>query len=199
MKSELQLLEEMKAIQSKLSARDLWEKIGERNGWTYPRKRGWGVAIVERILSRVKVDSKRGCWNWIGSTKGHGYASMGITYAPKVFKAEAVSRISYLEFIGPIPKGLHALHTCDNPKCVNPFHIFLGTNLQNVRDKIFKGRSAVTSGEKNGRRKLSNPQVIKMRELYRMKSKTHRELAVLFGVSQAVAYRIVKGQSWKHI
>lgn len=82
-----------------------------------------------------KVEKSDGCWEWQGSrTKGYGKfwaGSGGLVRAP---------RFSWKLHNGPIPDGLHVLHSCDNPPCVRPDHLFLGTNLENIRDRMAKGR-----------------------------------------------------------
>lgn len=97
-------------------------------------------SLEERFLE--KFDQTEGCWNWKGSIKksmrpGHGgYGQFAIT-PEEVFSAH---RFSYLWFVGEIPEGLQVLHSCDNRKCVNPDHLFLGTHQDNMDDMKRKGR-----------------------------------------------------------
>lgn len=78
------------------------------------------------------------CWVWTASGDGHGYGRIATTMAQGPVK---VHRVSWELHNGPIPPGLHVLHRCDNPPCVNPAHLFLGTFSDNMMDKCLKGRA----------------------------------------------------------
>lgn len=89
----------------------------------------------ERFWLKVDRSDTNGCWEWTGTKRGYGYgafAYQGVTVV--------ASRFSYELHYGPIPDGMLVLHRCDNPACVNPSHLFLGTNKDNTRDMIDKGR-----------------------------------------------------------
>ncbi len=96
---------------------------------------------------------------------------------------------------GDIPKGLMVLHTCDNPPCVRPSHLFLGTHLDNMRDMIEKDRAA--TGMRNGRNtiKLTEKEVKEIR----IDTRTQREIAKSFNVSQTAVCKIKNRITWKHI
>lgn len=88
------------------------------------------------IINSFKLDEKTGCWNWIGTKNAQGY---GHSYWDgKVVKAHRLSAMLWLKF--DIKSQLKVLHRCDNPSCINPKHLFVGTSLQNVADCISKGR-----------------------------------------------------------
>lgn len=95
---------------------------------------------MERFIAKVeKTDT---CWNWTGAIRGKGYGAF--KYNERVLDAH---RVSYMIHIGPIPEGLLVCHTCDNRKCVNPAHLFLGTYTDNMQDCIKKGRFCKTNNK----------------------------------------------------
>lgn len=94
------------------------------------------LSIKERLLSFISIDDISGCWNWTGSTsRGYGQLSKGWKKAP--YKAH---RLSYELFVGAIPDGLVIRHKCDNPRCANPSHLEIGTQQDNVTDRVVRGR-----------------------------------------------------------
>jgi len=107
-------------------------------------------------------------------------------------KCLSMSRFIYEQKKGPIPPNNHVLHSCDNPCCINPDHLFLGTNLDNIRDKVNKGRQA--KGSSAGSAKLKEEQVLEIKT----SSLSDQELAQKFNVSKVTIHRIRTGTSWKH-
>ena len=93
-------------------------------------------ALIRRFISHVAINPSTGCWEWTGKSIRKGYGQMRVD----TIKKESAHRLSYKIFKGEISDGLQVCHTCDNPKCVNPSHLFLGTNMDNVLDSIKKGR-----------------------------------------------------------
>jgi hypothetical protein len=121
-------------------------------------------------------------------------------------------RFSYYLFIGPIPDGMKVLHKCDNPNCVNPRHLFLGTNLDNTRDMVHKGRQRfdrspgpgedACKGEDHGMSRLTEEDVREIRLRYRRKNyhQSNRDaLAREFGVNPNQILKIVRRRQWTHI
>jgi hypothetical protein len=134
-----------------------------------------------------------GCWNWIGDTDDGGYGV--VTYHGKGWKAH---RLSWLYHNGSIPDApLCVLHTCDNPPCCNPAHLFLGTKPQNNSDCKAKGRLAV--GENSSNAKLTAAAVLSIRQQWANQSKTVRQLANENAVTVVTIRSVLKREYWKHI
>lgn len=91
--------------------------------------------MVDAVLFYVESVTAPGCWEWTGTKDKHGYGRVRVDQR----KARA-HRVAWEAFKGEIPAGLHVLHRCDNPGCVNPEHLFLGTHGDNMRDREAKGR-----------------------------------------------------------
>lgn len=156
--------------------------------------------VVNRFWAKVSKDGPRHpvlgkCWLWVGGSSG-GYGS--------IFSAgrkQKVHRYAYKLLVGDVADNICVLHRCDNPSCVNPEHLFLGTQQDNIADMVSKNRQTGAVGERNGNTKLTEDQVREVRRLYRYKSRTHGiyALAERFGVSDSTIHFIVQGKRWKHV
>jgi len=149
--------------------------------------------LPEIVRWSKKVRHRGTCWIWIGSTYRGGYGHFRRKIKGKwvMYKAH---RYSYELHTGHIPAGLCVLHTCDNPSCVNPEHLFLGTYADNNADKVAKGRGRY--GVKEGFHKLSWPVVDDIRKKYN-EGYTYKELEVMFNTSKPQISRVIKEQTWK--
>ena len=141
------------------------------------------ATLEERFWS--KVDTSGSCWLWQGAKQRDGYGSFG---APATRRAH---RIAYELAHGPIPVGLFVCHTCDNPGCVNPAHLFLGTHQDNMADQRAKGRGRL--GLRNGRGKLSDAQIADIRARFTMGERAS-DLAEVFGVTTRHIQKVVTGK-----
>lgn len=139
-----------------------------------------------------KIDFTQSCWQWTAYLDKSGYGQF--RDGKKQVKAH---RYSWIISYGEIPDGLCVLHKCDNPRCVNPAHLFLGTIQDNNLDKTIKGRSAKHEG--NGRAELSELDVEQIRFTYRRNSNgwfSQKGLSWIYGVTQVQIGRIVNGKNW---
>lgn len=148
-------------------------------------------------LYMSKVEKTDKCWNWIGQKTIDGYGRRRVNG-----KKLLAHRIMWMSSHGEIEHGMCVLHKCDNPSCVNPDHLFIGTHQVNMDDKRNKERQSKASGEKNGSVKLTKKDVDEIRKLYTKGSNLKSEyslpgLAKKYGVSFAQIYRIVNFISWK--
>ena len=110
-----------------------------------------------------------------------------------------VHRLAYQIHVGPIPEDLHVLHRCDVPSCVNPEHLFLGTNADNVADKMAKGRHVAKPGSLNGNSVLVESQVTDIAAHILKAEETFKRIAVKFGVSKSLITSINLGRSWGQV
>lgn len=149
------------------------------------------VARAFRFWRKVKKGKDDECWNWIGSIGPDGYGAVYIGPAGAVRQLKA-HRISYVYTNGPIPDGMCVLHKCDNPSCVNPAHLFLGTRKDNNLDKVQKGRQPHNQGETNPRAKLTRQGAEEIRKMLDA-GYTQTELARMFDIGQAQISRVKRG------
>lgn len=165
------------------------------SGWNSKAIAGNCYAKIDselRFWSRVRKTD--GCWIWTGTPSRTSHCQF---CAPngKVY----VHRYAYELTYGPIPLGMFVLHRCDNPRCVNPLHLFLGTQRDNVQDCISKGRKPIihagAKGLKNASAKLSEADVLNIRA----ESGTVISLAAKYGVTPATISKIRLRRTWRHI
>lgn len=149
----------------------------------------------DHFWGKVRIKGKNECWEWKNPKSRNDYISFRI-----LGRTTSCHRISWELTFGAIPSGLFVLHHCDNPICVNPNHLFLGTQTDNMRDKMEKGRWRGNNlcGEKASNVKLSKRDVLRILNLSR-RGKTRYELADKFGVSYSAIKSILTGNSWSSI
>lgn len=148
--------------------------------------------IIKRFWDNVNVGEVYECWEWKRGTCSGGYAGMSINNT-----SFQMHRYSYIINRGPIPPRMEVMHACDNRRCVNPFHLSLGTTLDNQQDAAKKGRKP--RGSNNAAAKLSEDDVREVRRLYAAGNASQRELARRFGVSQPAIRYAINGSTWGHI
>ncbi len=136
------------------------------------------------------------CWLWTAHTN-HGYGR--IYRGVKGRRMILAHNASWILHRGPIPSGKEVCHHCDNPSCVRPGHLWIGTHADNCRDRDIKGRNVAPMGEAQGGHKLTSEQVLEIRSRYASGGISQLSLARLFGVSERNVNFIVHRMSWKHI
>jgi hypothetical protein len=145
---------------------------------------------IERFWSYVDVKGLFDCWEWKGGFSNSGYGQFKANG-----KVKQSHRFAYESYYGEIPEGLHILHKCHNRKCCNPFHVYAGTNQDNINDKVGAGRQS--RGETSGRSNLTSMQIIEIRENKLNLSRV--ELGKIYQVNPATISKIALHKSWKHI
>lgn len=140
-----------------------------------------------------KVQKTESCWLWTASTaiKGHGHLRIDGALV-------GAHRFSWELHHGPIPDGLFVCHTCDNPPCVNPAHLFLGTSADNATDMVAKGRGKSARGAEHYHTTFTE-ETVRLIRARAAAGETNRALAAEFGVSRHGIYAIVHRKSWKHV
>jgi hypothetical protein len=151
------------------------------------------LPVVERFHKYVDRNGPNGCHLWTGSLRSSkGYGEFSVKGRPV-----STHRFAWEIANGPIPARLQVLHGCDNPRCVNPAHLFLGTNNDNVLDKQKKGRQP--KGERCGGAKITDEIVREIRARYRTGIVRQIRLAEVYGVSTVMIWKIVHRKKWTHV
>jgi hypothetical protein len=157
-----------------------------------------GFSESKRFLMRVDMRGKDECWNWTGSRNKCRGALWHGTWRPEGAEGpELTHRAAWRLFVGEIPDGLCVCHKCDNPACVNPDHLFLGSPSDNAKDMWAKSRARPTQthGEKHWAAKLTAEIVQRIRA----SNERDADLAVKYGVARSTICDIRKRRIWKHV
>jgi len=148
--------------------------------------------LSERFWSKVLMAERSVCWLWQGGTKSdNGRPIFWIRG-----RQEQANRVAWKLAYGPIEDGLQVQHVCDNGKCVNPYHLYLGTQSQNMRDRFSRHPETATRGEKHGNARLTWDEVRSIRRMY-ARGNSQQRLAGWFGVSRSTIEGIIIGRTWR--
>lgn len=138
------------------------------------------------------------CWLWTGGLYRQGYGRFFVAGKRRDASQAKAHRVSYEIAHGKIPDGLGVLHRCDVRRCVNPAHLYLGTDADNARDRRERGREGDRSGGRNGRAKLTANDIYEIRKAL-ADGETQTSLGLRFGVSQKQISKIASGLAWSHL
>lgn len=144
--------------------------------------------LERRLLSNLNIDAN-GCWNWQGNFSPNGYGMLGING-----KTHSAHRTSYEFHSGQtIPKGMMVCHRCNNKRCINPDHLYIGTHNDNMRDVAM---TDVHKGENNAKAILTQSQVLEIKTHIRERRIVYRKIAEMYGVSRQAIKDIASGRTW---
>lgn len=156
------------------------------------------MILADRFWSKVEVGEADECWPWLAACKRDGYGLFRVASDESMWNAH---RVAWTLTHGEIQGGLFVLHRCDNPPCVNPAHLFLGTHADNMADKVAKGRSSFPQPKKQGEghplAKLTEGDVAAIRATPMIRG-SGRALARRFGVAPSTITLIRQGRIWSH-
>lgn len=154
-------------------------------------------SVADRFWEKVQKGGEDDCWPWLACADDRGRGRFGIgSTANKARKMLFASRVSYELSFGSIEPGLVVCHRCDNPRCVNPRHLFLGTQSDNIKDMFAKGRQRDQRGSSHHAAKLTEADVLAIRDAAGI---THRELGLRYGIVRAHVSGIRSGRAWLHV
>jgi len=154
------------------------------------------LSLHERLTEKTEVDAETECWNWIGCLTESGYGQIHC-----LGKTHRAHRVSYMVHLGPIPEGAVILHSCDNRRCINPDHLTAGTQSDNMRDALKKGRLKVPparKGQEHPNSFVTDRDVVRLRKEYqkgRKLSSIHKEV----GLALSTVKRMLWGRTYSHL
>lgn len=161
------------------------------------------VTTLDRFWAKIKVGAPDECWEWQAATHSRGYGYFGIGHGQNITASRFAWELGNAE---QIPEGMWVLHSCDNPPCCNPAHLHLGTRADNMREMVerqrhwaHRGLDFAHKGEKNGRAKLTEQDVVAIRDLHAKTRMPYSKIAPYFGVTRGIIRKVCERRSWKHV
>lgn len=164
----------------------MWRPNDPTRSWSRKRR-----PLSERFREKVDVRGPDDCWPWLASTKQGGYGKCGDERG----RVQLTHRVAYQLVNGPIPEGMVVCHQCDNPRCVNPAHLYLGTQADNLRDMRNKGRDNPPRGARHPKARLTED----LARSIRNDPRSHRRIARELGIGKSTVGMIKAGITWTHI
>lgn len=164
---------------------------------TFPERFWSKVDKNGPLPDQVKYPGMDNCWVWTACTDDYGYGELsnGGSFGGK----KRAHIASWILHNGPIPNSLCVLHACDRPACCRESHLFLGTRDDNNKDSKRKGRRRAMKGQEHPNHKLTEQDVLRIRELFGTGQFTKAEIGLMFGVTDVSISYITNRTSWKHI
>lgn len=145
---------------------------------------------IAKVLEQHKVDTSGSCWLWTKRTDTHGYAQAKLDG-----RVQLVHRFVCRVATGEDITGKVVMHTCDTPRCINPAHLRIGTQLDNIRDRVLKGRNGACRGDDAPWSKMNSEAVKRLREDF-ARGRNRNEISQAYGISKTQMYRIAYKESW---
>ena len=147
--------------------------------------------IRYRLLARIDFDATPGCSEWSGAKVPQGYGLIKRKDGTQLRTHRVAHELAY----GEIPAGMFVCHRCDNPRCIRPSHLFLGSHAENMADMVIKGRSAKMAGVSNGSTKLATEAIVSIRA----STGSYSRIARQHGVSPSAVGLIKRRERWAHL
>jgi hypothetical protein len=168
---------------------DLLRFAPNHNGVNLPER------IKERFWDKVDIRGEDECWEWNGYCNPDGYGQFAHNGKP-----DRAHRAAFILSGGILTEEKNCVcHTCDNPSCCNPAHLFAGSKSDNNLDMVQKRRNGSARGEKNKWHKITEKQVIEIRNLCRENILNKKQIAKIYGLDLSNIYKIYNGKAWAHI
>lgn len=153
--------------------------------------------LIPRLFAKRQIDPQTGCWNHTGAPTGPDRNYRQVFFRGSKHRVHRLAAMIWLGF--SLESKLFVCHTCDNPPCFNPDHLFIGTAADNMRDMMLKGRAVIPSSRTGSPHKLTPDIVLAIREDYRNKVGGYLKLSRKYGIARSMVQSIVRYKYWRHV
>lgn len=151
---------------------------------------------IERFWTKVAITAnEEKCWEWTAGKRRRGYGQFSLSLSVNIDRGFVATRVSYFISNGADPREMVVCHSCDNTSCVNPKHLFLGTNKDNTMDMMKKGRGIQPLGSNSGRSKLKEADVLKIRQLH-ASGLSQKAIGRQYNVDGSAICNIIRKRNW---